>query len=483
MTTDIETQPEPTHGREKTLRHQLALVTIAWMFGSVWANATAGAPLAEFARRLGATNFQFGILSALPFITSLACLPAAWWTERWGRHKPIFFIGGFGQRYLWLFMGWIPWWFLRHAGGTDSGAAMMVFLVMMLVAYAAGNLTGPPWTSWMADLCPSRLFGRYFSRHRQLSILTGLPAAILSGYLMDRWRGSDNSMLLIVTIFSVAAVFGIIDIHTFHVIPDIVKPPRQTHMLRQLSGPLKNHQFIWFVSFVAVLMFAVSFMGWFLTLYLQEVVKLSSTGIQMIVLVAPMLAQLPMLPVWGHAADRMGRKPVLALASLGLVPVGLGWCFMNHGGFILGFILSALGGMLWCGVEMVNLNLVLQSSADNDHTGGSTYVALNTIIVSVAGCAGSLTAGCIGTWMKDWQWVTAFKTFSFYDVLFVLSAVLRLLAAVAFLPHIHEPTAQPAGQTLGFMTANIYNNLFSAVMQPLRAIGLMKDPPTDKPNG
>lgn len=461
------------------LRQQLTLVTLAWVVGSVWITATAGAPLTEFARGLGASNFQFGVLAALPFITALVCLPAAWWVERWGRRKPVFFIGGGCQVYIWLIMGAAPLWVLRHAGGTASGQAIAVFLGMMALMYAAGNVGTTAWMVWVGDMCPPRLFGRYFSRRRQLGLLSGLPTAILTGYLMDRWGGADGSMKLIAVIFAVAGVFGIINLHTFHPVADIVKPPRQTHMLRQLAVPLKNRQFMWFASFAAALMFAVSFMGQFLTLYLQEQIKVSNTKVQLIVLVAPMLAQLLTFTVWGRAVDRMGKKPVLVLAALGLVPVGVGWCFMTHGGFILGFILSALGGLLWCGVEVSNLNLVLELSSGKEGVADSSYVAVNIIIGSIAGCLGGLTAGGIGTWLKDWQWITGLKTFSFYDVLFVLSAVIRLAAVVVFLPHIHEPDAKPARQTLEFMTTNIYNNLFSAAVQPLRAFGLLKD--TDEP--
>jgi hypothetical protein len=59
---------------------------------------------------------------------------------------------------------------------------------------------------------------------------------------------------------------------------------------------------------------------------------------------------------------------------------------------------------------------------------------------------------------------------SFYEVLFALSGILRLLAAVVFLPMIHEPAARPTRETLRFMTANIYNNLFNAILLPLRSV-------------
>jgi len=57
-------------------------------------------------------------------------------------------------------------------------------------------------------------------------------------------------------------------------------------------------------------------------------------------------------------------------------------------------------------------------------------------------------------------------------VLFAISGVLRLLAVVIFLPKIHEPEAHPTREALRYMTANIYNNLFSAAILPLRVIGI-----------
>ena len=49
---------------------------------------------------------------------------------------------------------------------------------------------------------------------------------------------------------------------------------------------------------------------------------------------------------------------------------------------------------------------------------------------------------------------------------------MRLAAVVVFLPHIHEPEARPTREALRFMTANIYNNLFSGILMPLRVLRL-----------
>jgi MFS family permease len=207
---------------------------------------------------------------------------------------------------------------------------------------------------------------------------------------------------------------------------------------------------------------------------LIDKVGVTGTGIQLMLLVAPLVAQLIVLPIWGHAADRMGKKPVMAIAALGLVPVGFAWCFVSPAMAWLGYVLSALGAALWTGVEVANLNFVLEfSGSDEGENGGSSYVAMNSVIINIAGCLGGLSAGVIANVLKDWQWnpgIAGLHALSFYEVLFALSSVLRLVAAVAFLPRLREPQARSTVETMRVMTANIYNNLFNAILMPLRLL-------------
>jgi hypothetical protein len=128
-------------------------------------------------------------------------------------------------------------------------------------------------------------------------------------------------------------------------------------------------------------------------------------------------------------------------------------------------------------VEIANFNLVLEMAgmADDDggatRRGGSGYVAVNGVIINIAGCCGGLASGVIAQSLKGWSWdphLFGMSPFSFFEILFLLSAVLRLVAVVCFLPFIQEPTAKPTMEALRFMGANIYNNAFNAVLQPLR---------------
>jgi len=486
MLTSIPTEPDqrPHALRGKDLRRALVLTTVAWVFGSVWLTATSGAPLTLFAKGLGASNFQIGLLAALPFVASLASLPASVLIDRTGARKLIFLSGLYLQRIMWFPIAIVPLWIIHAYGPGATSTAMGVFLVMVLIMHAGQASGGTAWVSWMADVVPERSRGKYFSRRRQWGLLSAIPTALVVGYALDHWAGgahhgqgqpvSMQTMIWIAGIFMVAAVFGNLDIAMFHWVKPVRAAPRAHLPLHEsLRRPLKNKQFLWFAGFVGTMIFAVGPIGQFVTLYLIEKVGVNNLQTQLILLVTPSVAQLIVLPVWGKVIDRYGRKPALVIASLGLVPVGLGWCLMNSGIAWLGYVLAVLGAALWVGVEVANFNLTLEMSglADADDEGGSGYSAVSSVITSVAGLAGGLTWGLIAQRLKDWSWdphVLGLAPFTFYEVLFLLSGLIRLAAVVIFLPHIHEPKARPTREALRFMTSNLYNNLFNAIVQPIR---------------
>ena len=480
----------PHESGSGVLRRSLGLITLGWFFGSVWQTAAlSGSPLTIFVKGLNGSPLQFGILAALPYVASLLSLPASLLIERTGQRKKIFLSALYFQRLLWFPIALVPMWLVGRYGAAGTAQALGVFLLLVFVMHACGAVGGPAWVSWMADVVPDRLRGTYFSRRRQWGLVSAIPAALLAGWLLDQRVGAGGAvdsmapLRWAAIVFMCAAVFGVADIHLFQYVPDVPKAPqRGSGLLRALAEPVRNRQFLWFAGFVGTLTFAVAFMQQFVTLYLldRNKVGVSNATAQMMMLVVPMAAQLLMLPVWGAAVDRMGKKPVLALAGLGLVPVALGWCLVGPGDLWLGYLLAAGQMVLWTGVDIANFNAVLEMSGSADSPdgacGGSAYVAVNSVIINFAGCLGGLAAGLIAEGLKHWQWtpVGGLKTFSFYDVLFALSGVMRLAAVAVFLPFIVEPAARPAAETLRFMTINLRRHLSTAAKHPLRLVGLRK---------
>ncbi len=460
-------------------RRALQKVTLGWMFGGVWAITVAGAPFTKFASALGATQWHFGILAAMPFIATLLSLPASLYIDSSGRRKSIFLIALLTQRFIWFGIATLPLLWYRSDSRYGAIIGLYSFLAMMAVSHICQAIGGPAWVSWMADLVPDRIRGRYFARRRQLSFFTQIPAAYFAGVVLDWLVPSGNisaTLYWCAVLFICSTIFGVMDIAVFFFVPH-VKPrrPSGASVWITLLRPLRDKHFIWFCCYIAMLVMAVAPMGQFATLYLVQELRLESRDVQLMLLVAPMLGQYFISPTWGRMADRIGRKPMLALSALGLVPVGLGWSLMNFGWIWLGYVLAVAGAMLWIAVEIANFNLVLElSGSDDTKTSGrgSGYTSINSVVLAVAGAVGGLGAGWLMTGLRDVHFTLGFtslkRPFGNYEILFAASALVRLLATAIFLPRLHEPKARSTREALEFMTDNLYDNMRGVVMEPVK---------------
>ena len=453
----------------------MRLVTGAWLLGSVWATATAGAPLTELARVLGASPLTFGVIAALPFIASLAALPASVLTERIGRRKPIFLLGLGLSRVVWFLIAIVPAW-LWTSG--HRAAALYGLLGLLLVSHTLGNCGGPAWVAWMGQIVPGRVRGAYFARRRQLGTLTALPAALAVGWALDRYAVDPATTVTVVAwTFGIAAIFGLLDILLFLGVPEPPTPGGDRGpLLGTLAGPLKDKQFLIFSGFVATLVLGSAPAGNFITLYLIEEMNVRGLQVQLMLLVAPNLAQLMCFGLWGRVVDRMGKKPAMAIGAAGMVPMIVGWIIVGHipGGVWLGYALTMLGAVSWAAVETANFNYVLefagrQKGAAKQPSAGSGYAAVNGVFVNIAGIVGGLLFGLVAKACVDVEYHAGQggRAFGYFEILFAMSAVLRL-ASLVWLPFLVEDRARPAREAIRFMTANLYNNVQIAVLQPVR---------------
>ncbi|MGC4075099.1 MAG: MFS transporter [Nibricoccus sp.] len=149
---------------------------------------------------------------------------------------------------LWFAIALVPLWIVLHFGQSYSPLAVFSFLTLVFLMQVGQGVGSPAWVSWMADIVPDRVRGRYFARRRQWGILSAIPAALIAGYLLDRYSGASTETILwtCAGIFCVAACFGIVDIALFHFVPHANRPKPRQPILRQLFHPLKNRRFVWF---------------------------------------------------------------------------------------------------------------------------------------------------------------------------------------------------------------------------------------------
>lgn len=475
-------------------RRHLRYVTVAWFFGSIWFAITASPLLTTYARALGCGDFEFGLINALPFFATILSLPSAAIIDATGERKRIFLAALYFQRGVWLVFPlavYLLW------GSVPASVTLVVFLGSYFAQQIGQAVGGPAWQVWMADIIPQRVRGRYIARRRQYGVFTAIPAAVLVGYLTDRVTGShlvhtdadrDRVLWWCSALFVVVAVCGIIDILLFQFIPHTRKVvTRGTGLAATLASmlrPLADRDYLRFVAFIAGMFFTNGLLGQFLNRYVQEQVLAGSvSGLnllsQLMLVIVPMATSAVVLPVWGAAADRFGAKPLLVAASAGFVPVAAGWMFVTPEWWGLGFVMAALTGVFWIGIEVTNFNYLTSAASAGGEAGegkgGSSYVAVHAVVTSVAAAAGGLTGGVIAQSLSGWTWrpTPYTKTFTHFDVLFAACVVVRLAAFVAFVPrlkNIGRPDARHPLAAARFMIETLYVSATGIVALPRRLL-------------
>ena len=438
---------------------------VAWLFGSGWLYLTTGAVFTRFAKLLNMPAFGFGVLAALPFAGALAQLPVSYFITRYGHRKILFISLGAIHRLLWLPIAAIPW--VLPAGWQWRG--LLLFFALMWVA---GQMLTPIWVSWMADLVPGPIRGRYFTRRSQFSQLVGIIVTLLMGYALDHAEAHGVTVLLqvICVALGAGAVLGFVDFLFFVKVPDVqrVKPNPDLQLGELLRTPLRDRNFLRFLGFTTTLTFAMGYIGQFVWLYIFDIAGMSNIQANAMLVLIPLVVLMLSGPMWGRILDQFGRKPVLVLAAIWVAPGALGWIFITREHWLWGYFFVMLSNVAWPGIETGNFNVLLNlSDASDSRTTGSAYVAINSAACAVAGVLSGLFGGALAQALGNWQTPFLGTKLTYHGVLFIISFVLRLVA-LSWLIGFRDQRAAPTRMAFRYLGTNLYSNLQQAVFLPVR---------------
>jgi hypothetical protein len=373
--------------------------------------------------------------------------------------------------------------------------------------------------TWMSDLIPRRIRGRYFARRLLWAQRLQIVVVILASVALDAatvrtapetLASQGRLMVVICVIFAVGAVFGATDILLFRKVREIVprEPPRpappapmRSHLRELLVEPLRDHVFRNYVCYGATIAFTATFSGWYFWRYSTEGLGFTKLGTNSLFMVIAPLAGNLAVRGWGRLQDRWGRRPVLIVATVGtclsVVPwfftsphlsgpgglaAGVNWLWSRVGGGelippgapVLSYLLAALGcvlgGISWGGVGLAQTGVTLRFA---DGQGRSKYVAASAVLISVGGALGGLSGGAIVqslAFLRAHPLVLGPFEWNHWHAAFLISLVVRL-GALKWLAHMPDPGAQPVRFMLRYFSANVSNALSGRLFYPLRIFG------------
>ncbi len=479
--------------RGKDLRSSMRTVTAAWMFGIVWMSCISGSQMAVFGRLLGFSDYDFGILAAIPFAATLAQLVASMIIERTGLRKYHFIFFAVINRSLWLVIAAVP--LLLRPGRAAVAAFMTVFAAYCVLAH----LAEPNWLAWMGDLIPRRIRGRYFAARNVWTLPIRVVVVIAAGILLDQATisGAPTTaqaqpvlLYVICGIFAFAGICGVIDALLFLRIREVATPAltdrptsrRRRITLASLAGvaaepvrivvsSFRNRLFRHYALYGATAVFALTVGGQFFWLNALENVGYSKLGANVVFMVCPTVSILVMVRLWGRLIDRWGRRSVLILATVGIIFGPIVWFLMPPENMLLAYMLGAagcmLGGTMWTGVNLAQISVVLGFS---ETSGRSRYIAAAAVAVAVGGFAGGLVGGHIAQSLRGLEVHVGPMVWNNYHVNFLVSMAARA-AAILWLIGMPDPGTRPFRDLVRHIRFNAYNNVMPRLFWRLRTSG------------
>ena len=428
-------------------------ITFGMGFFPVVGNLAATPVFTGYIRFLGAGDFIFSLIMALPVLGGVIQVAGAYLLEITGRRKPLFLLSGFIHRLAFIPVALIPFLY------DEASRSRAVWPVAVLISIAATghSLTSISFMSWMGDLVPEESKGRFFSKRTMISTGMGAIAGLSAGFAMDHIQGLSG----FATVILIAAAMGALDILMFFWVkePRMISTGKAISLPRMFLIPFKDRNYFNFTAFACLWMFGINVASPFFNIYLLENMGLNYTSIYIAGPVLSSLVTILFIRKWGNLTDRYGSRMVMFLCSCVQFFLPLFWLFATPGRILIIMIANSLSGIFWPGFEMAQLNLSIWSAPPKNRP---IYMANFALIIAVFGTA--LAYICGGAFVEIMKGILEGtqirfffgQTLNAFHLLFILSGMIRLAALVFLFKGFKEPNRPDLAESLGSLHQEFY---------------------------
>jgi MFS family permease len=384
-----------------------------------------GAVLTGWAIYLKSGPLLTGLVLALPQVAQVLQIPAAWTTSRFGSRRVAIWLVAV-QRQIGLpliALPFLPW---------STRAQQSVLVTVALLAALLGVLGNNAWVSWMADLVPARIRGRYFGRRAAVCTLGGALASAAAGLVLDgaHGRGWDgHGLALLQALACASGVLSTVLMARQHASRKSTISTGTRHSLwRRALQPLCDRSVRGFLAYLLTWNAAIGIASSYFSLFMLRdlgmgftLVAVQGAGVALVRMLAA--------PAWGSVIDRVGPRPVMVACSFGISAIPFIWLLPTPGWLWPLGIDCVLTGLLWSGHALAAFNLPLSVTPTE---GRPFYLAVFATVAgatfALATAAGGLLARALPTHLD-----LCGHSIANLQVLFALSGGLRLVASLVAL--------------------------------------------------
>ncbi len=449
MISSSVTSPEPAIS-DRDVRRGLRLNVIAGCLGMSWVAVVMNMPFTMLLEELGANGMLQGLCATIIQLTLVVQIPGALFLESLPRRKVAWGIIAILHRLLWFIPAYIAW---RHPS-PPIGAHIVV--AAAAASMAIGNFVASAWQSWMADLVPEQTRGRFWSNRQAWTMSAFLLAIAISGVVLDAFKaeGTSGPLSGFALLFSVATVFGVLDIVTHMYVPEppVRRETRAIPLMERLIAPLQHPNFRRLAIAMGLWVFSCSLVGSFGQLYARRVLHASFTelsGWNIAASLGTIVAGL----AFGHLMDRIGARTFGSVMLLLAPCFGIFWFLLTDTplafhlplvgdlhttwGIALMTLVSFFSAGAYSSVGLAHMSLLAATAPERGRT---LAMAIQWTLIGVIGAGGAIVGGYVmDLFPKEGLDLTLLRgtRFHFIHALVILHALVTWLLVLPIFIRIH----------------------------------------------
>jgi predicted MFS family arabinose efflux permease len=407
--------------------------------GGAWGNLLAGIIYIYFGNSIGMTQLEWGILGGIGAWVVVVQPLGAVIGERLGYRKRFWFLTAIADRVLRL-AAIAAAFFLWRAG---YHIAYLVFMVGICLGTLIGSLSPGPWYGWFATIIPKETQGTFWGRRDSWISLVVIAVALPSGLLMDFVPQSDKLPVSAIILVA-ASLLGFMDLCIHVTIPE--PPHARSSSGRTLAGmllPLRDRRFRPWLTFNACWNLSQGIGGSLCTLYFMDNLGFKNDflggviSITVLGLVGTFVASRRV----GRMIDRFGIKRMLLLGYFFWATLPLLWMLATPRTAVYWIGLqSVIGGAFSAAANNAGVKLVTRFPAPEE---SGMYMAVSTMVGSVALGLGSIIMGTVLNALRDWSVTVLGLAVCGFTLMFTISFVLRMATTFVLIPKIRVTGSLP----------------------------------------
>ncbi len=372
--------------------------------------------ITPYAIKFNATNMQISLLSSIPnIVNSILQMFTPKLMEKHDRKK-IVVTSVFIQASL-----WIPIIMLYFA--KDYAPYLLIFLVTLYTMM--NSLISPAWRSWISDIIPEKIRGKFFGQRNRLMIVVQIISMILVGFLLDKTK-SFNVFVGFAIAFFMAFLGRMTSgyLLTKHYEPKFVMSKKKYFSFFQFIRKAPKNNFGRFALFIGLITASVYIAAPFFAVYMLRNLSFSYT-VYTIVNIFSYVGLALGMGFWGKISDEIGNKKVLEISSYFISTYPFWWLISGNPIFLS--IINLMSGFFWAGFNLSSFNYIFDA-VSRERRG--ICAAYTNSLTGIGIFIGSFVGGILSEKIN--------ADFNVILIIFAISGVMRLATTAVFMRKIRE---------------------------------------------